>query len=91
MKVFEKIKNLWNSFKSFDLQKKIIIVIISILVCANIVLGIVIFSKRHISSVLVENVVNNQKESLIAINSNARKGVIKNNDYAFFKFSEMLK
>ena len=91
MKVFEKIKNLWNSFKSFDLQKKIIIVIISILVCANIVLGIVIFSKRHISSVLVENVVNNQKESLIAINSNARKGVIKNNDYAFFKFSESQK
>ena len=91
MKILEIIKKAANYVKNLDIQKKIILLFIAILVVVNITLGIVLFSTRHVSAVKIENVINEEKSSLYAINGNAKKGIIKNNNYAFFKFSEKQK
>ena len=88
MKILEIIKKSANYVKNLDIQKKIILLFIAILVVVNISLGIFLLSTRHVSSVKIENLINEEKSSLYAINGNAKKGIIKNNNYAFFKFSE---
>lgn len=87
MKFLEKIKKIIESIKKMEFQKKIILGLIVLLVIANLVVGIILFTQKNVSVVKVESLINENKTSLIAFGGNARRGVIKNTDYAFFKFS----
>jgi hypothetical protein len=88
MKFLEKIKKINEYIKNLEFQKKIILALIVVLVIANLVLGIFLFSQKNVSVVKVESLVDENRTSLIALGGNARSGSIKNTDYAFFKFTE---
>ncbi len=88
MKFLEKIKKIIEYIKNLEFQKKIILALIVVLVIANLVLGIILFTQKNVSVVKVESLINENKTSLIALGGNARRGSIKNTDYAFFKFTE---
>ena len=58
MKFLEKIKKIIEYIKNLEFQKKIILALIVVLVIANLVLGIILFTQKNVSVVKVESLIN---------------------------------
>lgn len=76
-------------YKSLSKKNKILFSAIFAILVLYIVFLIFFLANRKYSSLKIYDVSNPlEKTSLIALNKNARKSKIKQNDYAYFKFSE---
>lgn len=70
-----------------DIQKKICIAISSVIIVSAVIFTILIATKNK-SAVHLEYFSQNESSPLIALNYNAQKGILKNNEPACFKFTQ---
>lgn len=79
------IKQKWNNSSK---SEKLFTVLFSCVIVLNIILCIIIISNNNVSSVKLESLDGTKPESLIALDSNSNKGMIKDSGFANFRFSE---
>lgn len=79
--------NLIEKFMKAQKSHKIIISAVTLILLANIVLGVVLFSRRSVSTVKLESILGIKPSYLVALDSNSSNGIIKEDGFANFKFS----
>lgn len=80
-----------NWFKNLSKAHKILVLVICIILMLDVLLALGLTVGNNHSSVKVSSVNISTPVSLIALNSNAKAGKIKENDYAYYKFSQTQK
>lgn len=80
--------NLIEKFGNLKKQQKIVCYVIAAVLFIDIVLGFVILANKNHSSTYLEAVGFNGKNSLVALNNNARSSFIKDENYACFGFTD---
>lgn len=80
--------NLLEKFKKLPKTQKILVGAISVIIAANLLLSVVLLSRRSVSNVKLESVLGTKPAYLTALDSAASKGMIKEDGFANFKFSQ---
>ncbi len=88
MGVKDKIKNLLINLKKMSPAKKRFFIVISAFLLINIALIVILSSVRHRAAICLEYYASTDVSRLYALDAGARRGALKENERADFKFSE---
>ena len=86
MKFLEKIKKIIEYIKNLEFQKKIILALIVVLVIANLVLGIILFTQKNVSVVKETSSVSNVKEPFLSLKLTSARGACSFSDLVCVAF-----